>query len=171
MEQNPEDPHLINNLGLYDLILGNEISPKFLQAAASSKCQIMQHNKRIIDDKNFDSNFLLFGPNLNWPTESQLSGIKSPYLSFYKFPGLVEDATTPTYSFDLKKFHESFIGEIDFENLKTHDCIYIWGINEKAKLLLSYIDRFDDSPEITLMDSNLLRNLYKALKFTNLKTY
>ena len=97
---------------------------------------------------------MLFGPNLNWPTESQLSGIKSPYLSFYKFPGLVEDATTPTYSFDLKKFHESFIGEIDFENLKTHDCIYIWGINEKAKLLLSYIDRFDDSPEITLMDSN-----------------
>ena len=144
---------LINNQALVDFILGNEISPKFLKAAKLERCKVVAHNLKVITQEKGMKDFILFGPPMQFPTETELKNAPPGYLRKCK-PGEEADlAKSHLFSFNLKDFYNDYLEGIKKVNWSIFSKVCIWGINEKATCLLAYLQK-QKKISIDLVDNN-----------------
>ena len=97
------------------------------------------------------------------PTEYELKGVKPIYLTYFD-EKKIQDKFFHRYSFDLGKFYQFFFGNLEIESITTASHIYIWGYNERGKLLENYLEKIGPM-NIRFIDSNLM--LHKTIMSSN----
>ena len=144
---------LTNNQALVDFILGNEISPKFLKAAKQERCKVAAHNLKVITQKKGMENFILFGTPMQFPTETELKSAPPGYLR--KCKPSVEGglAESHLFSFNMQDFYNDYLEGIKNVKWSIFTKVCIWGINEKARCLLAYLQK-QKKISIDLLDTN-----------------
>lgn len=91
------------------------------------------------DRKTTEPNSLTFyGCSQNLPTEYELKGVKPAYLSRSGEEN-IGGQLRQRYSFDLGKFREILLGHLPVDHFLSSDEIFIWGLNERGKLLGNYL--------------------------------
>ena len=97
------------------------------------------------------------------PTEYELKDVKPLYLT-YCDEKKIQDKIFHRYSFDLSKFYQFFFGNLEIESISTASHVYIWGYNERGKLLENYLENIGPM-NIRFIDSNLM--LHKTIMSSN----
>ncbi|MDG1139517.1 MAG: glycosyltransferase [Opitutales bacterium] len=151
--QETKDFRMINNQALVDSIMGKKVSPKFLARASEKKCQITDHNLKVLQSGLNSDPFILFGSRISFPTEMELKGVKSGYLQ--KWGPEMEDnlLESSLFYFDNKVFNETYLEGINLQKLLQYSNVFIWGINEKAKWLMGILGK-QNNLSVFLLDSS-----------------
>ncbi len=150
--QNPDDPRFLNNKAILDFILGKPMDAKFSELAASSESATLKGNLEIIASAELQGKPLLFGPSRTFPTEAELRKTESGYLM--RSPHSDDQAfpASSLFRLDLQGFRDAYFDSGKIDELSQNSKTYLWGINEKAKLLISYLSQTDAS--FFLLDSD-----------------
>jgi GT2 family glycosyltransferase len=144
-----EDSRFANNLLLHDLLVGKRRDPSDLYQ--EPKCdRITQANLRFWETGIGTGEFYLWGPSFDFPTESKLKGMEERYL----FPqeGMAESGSRNIFAFCFEKFWNQMLKKIPQDELRTYERIYVWGANDKAILLSSWLKT--QNLRFSLIDSN-----------------
>jgi glycosyltransferase involved in cell wall biosynthesis len=148
---NTKSPTFANNLFLLDLLLGKKRERSdFLPEWKHDK--IRNKNLRFLDGNISEGEFHLYGPTLNFPSETALKGIRESYLMSH---GRITDGFSKDrnlYLFCFAKFWKQTLKNIPQEDLHTYEKIYLWGANDKAKIIASWMKAKDLL--FSLIDSN-----------------
>lgn len=144
--RNSEDKRFINNRLLLELLLGKR--SKLLDKL--KKNGIPQQNLRFLDIGIGSGEFYVWGSAFGFPTENKLKDMQSHYLTPKKEKTTDEDRNMYVFSFD--KFWCQMLKKIPVKELPDYENIYVWGANDRALLLSSWLKSRKIS--FSLIDSN-----------------
>jgi GT2 family glycosyltransferase len=148
---NTKSPTFANNLLLLDLLLGKKKERSdFLLEWKND--EIRNKNLRFLDGNISEGEFHLYGPTLNFPSETALKGIRESYLMSH---GRITDGFSKDrnlYLFCFAKFWKQTLKNIPQEDLHSYEKIYLWGANDKAMIISSWMKAKDLL--FSLIDSN-----------------
>ncbi|MBT5715696.1 MAG: hypothetical protein HOI70_02155 [Opitutae bacterium] len=141
-----EDKRFTNNRLLLDLLLGKRRKP----LDKLKRNAIAQGNLRFLEVGIGSGEFYFWGSTFGFPTENKLKDIQSHYLSPKKEKTTGEDRNMYVFSFD--KFWCQMLKNIPVKELPNYENIYVWGANDRAILLSSWLKSHNIS--FSLVDSN-----------------
>lgn len=111
-------------------------------------------------------NLFFYSYSEKLPAEYELKGVDPLYIRKVGNEN-IQDKVYQKYSFNLSKFYQYLFGHLDIESISNTNCVYIWGYNERGKILAKYLEsigfkniRFlDSNPQICLKKSKSTKNL------------
>ena len=147
---NWRDPRFVNNRAIHDYFLGNPIDSFFYKLASEEKTFYLSHNLKVLTGKKESENLYVCGSKLSLNSESTLKAKSCSYLTREKTKEFEGDL----FSLNLTKLHKTFLHGINLEQILGFKKIFLWGANDKAKLIF-YLFKRKGHREVFLLDANI----------------